>query len=141
MNSQLQVSPGKEGEDMEKKLQRPTVITAIGSLNLISGSVLMLGAFGAPQGAEGAALFGAGLASLVVGSGLLRLRPWARKVAIGGYLANLIVGIATVNPLMMGIASLILPCLFSDRVKEAFAPQPVAAPHVINPFLEEKHAA
>src|SRR5262249_17295631 len=124
---------------MDKKPQRPTGITVIGSLNLVSGSLFMLiGAFGASRGAEGPFLFAAGLFSLVVGVGLLRLQPWAWKTAIGGYLANLIVGLAGANLLVIGISSLILICLFSSKVEEAFAPQPVAPPQVVHPLPQEK---
>src|SRR4051812_29558508 len=105
---------------MEKKPQRPTMITVIGVLNLVCGSFLMLlGVFGASQGAEGAALFGAGVLSLGLSIALLQLRPWARKVAIGVYLVRLVIGVAGINLLLIGISSLILAYLCSNKVKEA----------------------
>jgi hypothetical protein len=106
---------------MEAKIKRPAMITAIGALNMIVGALVMLIAFVAPKGAQGAFLLGLGLCTVAVGVGLIRLRPWGRWAAIGGYIVNIVVGIAQANPLAILIPSLLLAYLFSDGAKAAFA--------------------
>lgn len=127
---------------MSQQLQRPGLITAIGLLNQVGGGICMVGALGASQGAEGAVFLGAGVFALTVGSGLLGLRPWARKAAIGGYVLNLLAGLADANLVVMGISAGILAGLFSTKVKAAFVPQPLpVSPAVTLPPERQQQAA
>jgi hypothetical protein len=109
--------------------KQPVFINVVAALNVLGGVLLMLAAFAAPTGAEGAIQFGFGTAGLAIGIGLFRLRPWARWTAIGGYALNIITGLIQANFLIVVTAAVILPyLLFSATVKEAFAAQPTAAP-------------
>lgn len=105
---------------MEKE-KRPVMISVLSILNIIAGSLMMLASFGMKTGIEGAALFAGGLFGFIVGIGLFRLCPWARKAAIAGYILNGLMGLAEANIIVLVMASLILAYLFSQGVRDAFS--------------------
>lgn len=105
---------------MEKK-NRPVGIWVVSILNIGFGSLMMLASLGMETGVEGAFLFGLGSFGLIVGIGLISLKPWARYLAIGGYILNVIVSLAEVDLLGLIIASAILTYLFTEKIKVAFA--------------------
>jgi hypothetical protein len=87
----------------------------------------MVVALAGSNGAQGAILFAAGIYALSAGIGLLRLRSWARWMAIVGYVLNIIAGVAQPNPIAVIIAVLLIAYLCSAKVKAAFAPHTLAA--------------
>ncbi len=104
---------------MKKKM--PVMIGVISVVNIVVGAILTLSSFGVTSGFGVALLLGSGLFSVVVGIGLFRLKSWARKAAIAGYILNGIVGLAEGNIIALIVASLILTYLLSKNVKRAFS--------------------
>lgn len=111
----------------------PGGIKFLGWFNIIAGIVMgfiSLASF--PEaGSEAASIifftfFLAGF-SVLVGVGLLNLRPWARIMAIIGYSLNVLIGMAGLPATIIQVlvAGWILFYLFSDKVADAFdAAQP-----------------
>ena len=112
---------------METKSQRPLGISLLGGFHAVAGPLCMVVAVASSNGAQGAILFAAGIYALAVRIGLLRLRSWARPVAIGGYVLNTIGGVAQPNPIAVVITMLLIAYLCSAKVKAAFAPHVLAA--------------
>lgn len=66
----------------------------------------------------------------MVGGGLLSRQRWALVLAIGGYIVNILVGLASQNPLAVIVPAVILYYLCTEKVRAAFAPPaPPALPH------------
>ena len=107
---------------MEGKSQRPLGISLLGWLHAIAGPICMVVAVGSSNAAQGALLFALAVYALSVGIGLLRLRSWARPMAIVGYVLNIIGGVAQPNPIAVIISVLLIVYLCSAKVKAAFAP-------------------
>ena len=105
---------------MEKR-KRPVLIWVISILNVVAGAFMMFASLRLETTAEGVPLFVVGFFSFIVGIGLFRLRSWARKAAIGGYILNGVMGLADANIIVLAIASLILTYLFSPGVEDAFS--------------------
>ena len=104
-----------------QKRKRPVMIGILSVFNMVIGALMMLGSFGMKSGAEGAILFALGLFAFVVGIGLFRLRSWARKAAIVGYILNVVGALAESNGIGLLVALAILAYLFSNGVKDAFS--------------------
>ena len=111
---------------MSTKMERPRGVGYLGWFNAVSGVVCLLTSFGSNTGPGAAGLFIGGIFSLVVGVGLLQLRPWARPIAIVGYILNIVVGIAQVHPLAIIVSAMILGYLYTASVKAAFASAPLS---------------
>jgi len=122
---------------MGKQKQRPGMIAVLAVFNVIVGAIFMLAAFAAPPGLEAALRFGVGALAVVVGLGLFRLQAWARYVAVGGYVLNIIVSLAETNIIGVIIAAAILAyLLISEDVKAAFAREPLASPVAVGATVE-----
>jgi hypothetical protein len=107
---------------METKSQRPLGISLLGGFHAVAGPLCMVVAVASSNGAQGAFLFAAGIYAVSAGIGLLRLRSWARSMAIAGYVLNIIEGVVQPNPIAVIIAVLLIAYLCSAKVKAAFAP-------------------
>lgn len=116
------------GKDRESK-SRPRGIIAIAVINIIGGVIVALGSLGV--GVDGEPLialvgFGLGAFLIAVAVGLLKLKRWARIVAIIGYSINFLVGLAQLGeiPILalfsIGVALSVLIYLNTNRVKSAF---------------------
>lgn len=108
---------------METKLKRPFGISFLGWFNAVTGGVLVLAALG-KAGPAGAILFLAGILSVIVGVGLLRLRDWARVVAIICYAFGIVGGFAHLNPIRIIVPALFVVYLCSPQIGAAFAARP-----------------
>jgi len=122
---------------MEGKTQRPLGVSLLGGLHAFAGPICIIVAFGASNGAQAAVLFAVGIYALSVGIGLLRLRAWARPLAIGGYVLNIVAGIAQRNPIAIVIALLLIAYLCSAKVKAAFAPHALTSTAAPAPTVSE----
>jgi hypothetical protein len=100
----------------------PGRIMFIAWLNIIFGSLAMLGSFAQPAPEGFFALLFGGFA-LATGIGLLKLLPWGRHMAIGGYGLNLLASLAQLNLVVAVLSGFVLAYLFSESVKAAFAAQ------------------
>lgn len=100
---------------------RPAFLTALAWINIVGGAI----AFFAGLGGNNVAMVIGGAFAIVVGNGLLRLRPWARWLAIVGYALT-----AVNNAVAFNAVGIVVSCLFlgylswSRDVKMAFARRP-----------------
>ena len=105
---------------------RATVVSRPGGVTFIAGWNLILGVGAIALGVASSGEPGMGLivtygaVVVVVSIGLLMLQPWARALAIVGYLINVVAGLATANFIGLGIAAWILSYLFDADVAAAF---------------------
>lgn len=109
----------------------PGGIGFIAGLNIIGGIVMIIRVFANHHNGDVAVfLLFVGLFSVLVGVGLHGLKRWALFAAIGGYILNILVGLASQNPIAVLVPALILCYLCTAKVRAAFAPPaPPALPH------------
>lgn len=114
--------------------RRPIGVSVLAVLNILGGVLLGLAAMGAANEAAdvdvagpAAAVLGAmAVGQIVVGTGLWRLRNWARKVAVSLYGLSAVIGILTLfmgsvaGLLQAGIAVSWAVYLSREHVRDAF---------------------
>lgn len=117
-----------EGES-QRRTNRPGGITTIAVLNIIGGVIVALGSLVASVNEEpliGLLGLGFGVFLIGVAIGLLKLKQWARIVAIIGYSINLLGGLVQLGSLPIlglfgiGIAVTVLVYLNTNKVKSTF---------------------
>ena len=113
------------GECSEAKA-RPGWITFWGYSNSILGGVVCVAGLAATTSGEneGFLIFVSGAVSLIVGIGLLKLRPWGRKLAIGVLIASMFLGLFALPGSVIGliVQGFILRYFFLEKIKLSFAP-------------------
>ncbi|HEV2416306.1 MAG TPA: hypothetical protein VGX94_00730 [Terriglobia bacterium] len=108
---------------METKSKRPFGVSFLGWFNAVGGALIMLAAPVKP-GPAAAILFVAGLISVVLGVGLLRLRGWARLLAIICYALGILGGFVPLNPIRIIVPALFLVYLCTPQIGAVFADRP-----------------
>lgn len=112
---------------MEIKSKRPWGVSFLGWSNVVGGGAILLAAL-AKTGPAAAILFIAGVISVIVGVGLLRLRGWARVLAIICYALGIVGGLAHLNPIRIIVSALFVAYLCSPQIGAAFAARPSPEP-------------
>lgn len=105
---------------------RPAFLTALAWINIVGGSFGALASIAlADRGGNDASMVIGGVFAVAVGIGLLRLRPWARWLAIVGYALTAAVNTVAFNPVGLALSCLFVGYLsWSKNVKLAFARRP-----------------
>lgn len=107
------------------KVAIPGGLGFIAWLNIIGGISMIIRIFGNHHiNNAGAFLLLMGLVSVLIGVGLLGLKRWALVTAIGGYIVNILFGLASQNPIAVIVPAAILCYLCSKKVRTAFFPSP-----------------